>query len=57
MRFGYHLVALTLQGVARGHPGLALSAVSGARRGLSLYGNADDVRTAIGIGHVSSMPM
>jgi GT2 family glycosyltransferase len=39
-RFAYHLVALTLQGIARGHPALALSAVSGARRGLAQYGSA-----------------
>jgi len=37
-RFGYHLVALLLQGVARGCPSLALQAVAGARRGLALYG-------------------
>ena len=37
-RFAYHLIALTLQGIARGHPLLPLRAISGARRGLALYG-------------------
>jgi GT2 family glycosyltransferase len=36
-RFGVHLVALSLQGVARRCPTLPLHAVSGARRGLALY--------------------
>jgi len=34
-RFGFHLIAVTLQGVARGYPSLPLRAVSGARRGLA----------------------
>lgn len=38
-RFSYHLIALTLQGIAKGHPTLALSAVSGARRGLEQFGS------------------
>lgn len=37
-RFAYHLIALTLQGIVRGHPALAVSAIAGARRGLALYG-------------------
>lgn len=37
-RFAYHLVALTLQGIVRGHPALAVNAIAGARRGLTLYG-------------------
>jgi len=36
-RFGVHLIAVTLQGVARGCPSLPLRAVSGARRGLALH--------------------
>jgi GT2 family glycosyltransferase len=36
-RFGVHLIAVTLQGVARGCPTLPLRAVSGARRGLALH--------------------
>ena len=38
VRFAYHLIALTLQGMARGHPALALNAIVGARRGLAAYG-------------------
>lgn len=37
-RFGYHLIALSLQGLANGCPSLPLRAISGARRGLALYG-------------------
>jgi GT2 family glycosyltransferase len=37
-RFTLHLVALSLQGIARGYPLLPLRAISGARRGLALYG-------------------
>ena len=37
-RFAWHLVALSLQGFARGYPLLPLRAISGARRGLALYG-------------------
>jgi len=37
-RFAWHLVALSLQGIARGCPTLPLRAISGARRGLALYG-------------------
>jgi GT2 family glycosyltransferase len=36
-RFSVHLIALTLQGMARRCPTLPLCAVSGARRGLALY--------------------
>ena len=36
-RFSVHLIAVTLQGVARGCPTLPLRAVSGARRGLALH--------------------
>jgi GT2 family glycosyltransferase len=37
-RFAYHLIALSLQGIARGCPSLPFRAVDGARRGLALYG-------------------
>jgi len=37
-RFGFHLISVTLQGVARGFPSLPLRAVRGARRGLVLHG-------------------
>lgn len=37
VRFGVHLIAVTLQGVARGCPTLPLRAVRGARRGLALH--------------------
>ena len=37
-RFAYHLIALSLQGIARGCPSLPLRAMDGARRGLALYG-------------------
>ena len=40
-RFGIHLIALSLQGVARRCPTLPLHAVRGARRGLSLYARTD----------------
>ena len=43
VRFSWHLVALSLQGVARKAPSLPLQAVRGARRGLALYGTV--VRT------------
>jgi len=39
-RLAWHLVALSLQGVARGCPTLPFSAVRGARRGMALYGRA-----------------
>ena len=40
-RFGIHLIALSLQGVARRCPMLPVHAVRGARRGLSLYARAE----------------
>jgi GT2 family glycosyltransferase len=43
VRFAWHLVAISVQGIARKCPSLPLHAIRGARRGLSLYGNA--VRT------------
>lgn len=36
-RLGLHLVALLVQGIARGCPRVVLSAVAGARRGLALH--------------------
>lgn len=37
-RFSWHLVAISLQGIARKCPSLPLEAMRGARHGLSLYG-------------------
>lgn len=42
-RFGYHLIALALQGLANGCPSLPLRAISGARRGLAEYGREGQV--------------
>ena len=54
-RFGVHLIAVTLQGVARGCPSLPLRAVSGARRGLqreSGIGNRESGIESPGDAHI-----
>ena len=38
LRLSWHLVALALQGIARGCPSLPIQAIRGARRGLAQYG-------------------